>query len=143
MLSNRWLIVLTPKLAFKFFGPFTILARVGIAAYKLDLPMDSKIHNVFHVSQLKTFVHDHSPVYSDNSKLVDLSSVSTVPEAILDHCLVKKGSEAIPQVLIKWSKFTTAAAPWEDLYVVKARFPEAAAWGQVSTGGGEPVTTAA
>jgi len=91
---------------------------------------------------LKAFVPDHSPVYSDISKLVDLSSVNTVPEAILDRRLVKKGSEAIPQVLIKWSKFPAAAATWEDLYVVKARFPDVAAWGQDSSGGGEPVTTA-
>ena len=132
-----------PKLAFKFFGPFTVLAKVGMAAYKLDLPEDSKVHNVFHVSQLKAFVPDHSPVYSDISKLVDLSSVNTVPEAILDRRLVKKGSEAIPQVLIKWSKFPAAAATWEDLYVVKARFPDAVAWGQDSSGGGEPVTTVA
>ena len=59
-----------------------------------------------------------------------------MPEAILDRRLVKKGSEAIPQVLIKWSKFPAAAATWEDLYVVKARFPDAAAWGQDSSGGG-------
>jgi len=131
-----------PKLAFKFFGPFTVLAKVGMATYKLDLPEDSKVHNVFHVSQLKAFVPDHSPVYSDISKLVDLSSVNTVYEAILDRRLVKKGSEAIPQVLIKWSKFA-AAATWEDLYVVKARFPDAAAWGQDSSGGGGPVTTVA
>jgi hypothetical protein len=37
------------KITPKFYGPYTILKRVGHVAYQLSLPNHSKIHNVFHV----------------------------------------------------------------------------------------------
>jgi hypothetical protein len=130
-----------PKLAFKFFGPYTITEKIGSAAYKLDLPEESKIHNVFHVSQLKPFTPDHTPNYVEIVKLVDLSAHPTKPECILDRRLVKKGNSTIPQVLIKWTGFAESAATWEDLYVVQKKFPAAIAWGQAPARGGGTVMT--
>lgn len=41
------------KLSRKFSSPFRILRRVGMVAYELDLPKESRVHPVFHVSLLK------------------------------------------------------------------------------------------
>jgi hypothetical protein len=42
------------KLATQYIGPFPILERCGVVAYRLLLPeILSAVHNVFHVSQLK------------------------------------------------------------------------------------------
>jgi hypothetical protein len=41
-----------------FCEPFEILARIGPMAYQLALAANLKIHNVFHVSLLKKYVHE-------------------------------------------------------------------------------------
>jgi hypothetical protein len=42
------------KLAPRYIGPFPILKKCGTVAYKLDLPPSlARVHDIFHVSQLK------------------------------------------------------------------------------------------
>ena len=44
------------KLAPRYIGPFEILERVGIVAYRLALPPSlSGVHGVFHVSMLRKY----------------------------------------------------------------------------------------
>jgi hypothetical protein len=89
------------KLSYKYYGPYPILERIGKVAYRLELPAVSKIHNVFHVSQLKDYKPDYTLVFNDLPTMPQLDCVATEPEAILDRRMMKKGNQAIVQVLIK------------------------------------------
>lgn len=131
-----------PKLAFKYFGPYKVLQKIGSAAYRLELPADSLVHPVFHVSQLKPFVPDYTPVYKDVPSIVDLSMTKLEPETVLQRRLVKKGNHAITQVLVKWRNLPDDSATWEDWNVVTKKFPDIAAWGQAGLSGAGNVTPA-
>ena len=50
------------KLEARFHGPFEILDRIGPVAYMLSLLPSMSVHNVFHVSLMKKYVHDPNHV---------------------------------------------------------------------------------
>jgi hypothetical protein len=110
-------------------------------SYKLELPEHSEIHPVFHISQLKPFTPDYTPVFSTLPALTDLQATDAVPKAILQHRLVKKGNTAVPQVLVTWSGLPSSSATWEDHNMLKIRFPAAPAWGQAASSAGGGVKT--
>ena len=87
------------KLAYKYFGPFPVIAKVGRVAYKLQLPAHSQIHPIFHISQLKKAVLSALPPAAIPPDMIGLQ----VPEQVLDKRMHHDGVKLIPQVLVKWS----------------------------------------
>ena len=59
------------KLSPRFCGPFKILKKIGVVAYKLELLKGIKSHPLFHVSKLKRMLHPLKNGVSPNV-LVDL-----------------------------------------------------------------------
>lgn len=120
------------KLAFKYFGPFPVIAKVGQVAYKLQLPASSNIHPVFHVSQLKKMIGSTVQV----AQLPEALGGLQVPERLLQRRLDSDGQS---QVLVKWSSMPISLATWEDAIALRQRFPYAPAWGQAVSLRGENV----
>lgn len=126
-----------PNLAYKYFGPHTILERIGSVTYKLELREDSPIHHIFHISQLKSYHQYHSPLFSNLPMLTVTQASTAQPLKVLNTCLGKKGNTAMPQVLLSWIGLPTSSTTWEGYYVVKKRFLNAPTQGQASSSVGE------
>ncbi|KAK8461936.1 hypothetical protein SEVIR_1G118001v4 [Setaria viridis] len=127
------------KLSFKFYGPFKVLQRVGSVAYKLDLPVECRIHPVVHVSQLKKHVSATTPISSELPSLPVDSPAPVQPVALLDHRLIQHGSTSVSQVFVQWDCLPAALATWEEITDLHRPFPDAPAWGQAGFCGGGSV----
>ena len=90
------------KLSAKFFSPYLVLEKIGQVAYKVGLPEGSKIHHVFHVSQLKQHV-GHEVVQSVLLVLDEDGLIAKAPEKILARRMSKQGNRAVTEVLVQWT----------------------------------------
>lgn len=95
----------TRKLAAIWAGPFRVLDQIGPVAYRLKLPTDWNIHNVFHSSQLKSVVGD---VEQEQELLVESGETEFEIERVLDSRVVR-GSK---QYLVKWKGYADYDNSW-------------------------------
>ncbi|KAH9667504.1 hypothetical protein KPL70_021062 [Citrus sinensis] len=102
------------KLARRYYGPFTVVERIGPVAYKLELPTNCRIHPVFHISLLKPYV-GNSPidVYSLPPGSVDNKPLSSPIAVCAERKILRQGKE-IPQILVQWSDSSPENSTWED-----------------------------
>nr|GEV28007.1 reverse transcriptase domain-containing protein [Tanacetum cinerariifolium] len=90
------------KLNPRYVGPFKVLERVGDVAYKLDLSEDlSKVHNTFHVSNLKK-CHADEPlaVPLDGLHFDEKLHFFEEPVEIMDHEVKRLKRSRIPLVKV-------------------------------------------
>jgi hypothetical protein len=110
------------KLAPKFYGPYTVLKRVGQVAYQLALPSQSKLHPVFHVSCLKKVIGTRCHIQTNLPELAEEGSIWLQPEAVLDQREHRLRQRTIKEVLVKWKDMTPADATWEPTTILQ-QFP--------------------
>lgn len=103
------------KLSYKYFGPFLVLQRVGQVAYKLQLPSNSQIHPVVHVSQLKKAIPPEASVSSDDDLQCIYTTTLSTPVQIMNQRLQKVGHNAVPFALVQWSHLPVQWMTWHNL----------------------------
>jgi hypothetical protein len=115
---------ISPKLSARYYGPYPIIEKVGAVAYKLKLPVGSRIHPVFHVSLLKKAVGE----YNTDEELPDLLADDQIdvyePEHVLATRKLKQQGEEVNQVLIQWKGKSAEEATWEDMIMIRSQFPK-------------------
>ncbi|KZV06673.1 hypothetical protein F511_45845, partial [Dorcoceras hygrometricum] len=123
------------KLAPKYFEPFVVIQRIGKVAYKLQLPMGSRIHPVFHVSQLKKAVGKHANVQGLPAGLEQDLSFNYEPLRVVGHRQKKQAGILVPQVLVQWKGKAPEEATWEDAADFQAQFPDTSLGDKAALGG--------
>nr|KYP44183.1 Retrotransposable element Tf2 [Cajanus cajan] len=112
------------KLTPRFVGPYQIIQRVAPIAYRLALPLSlSNLHDVFHVSQLRKYIHDPSHVVElDDVQVKENLTYEKFPVAVVDHKQKELRGKSIAMVKVLWDA-TTGEATWEVEQQCKERYP--------------------
>ncbi|XP_070054977.1 uncharacterized protein [Nicotiana tomentosiformis] len=109
------------KLSPRYIGPYPILKRIGLVAYRLALPPElSSVHPVFHVSMLKQYFHDPSNVLDRHDiEIYDTLTYEEVPVAIIDRQVCRLRTKNVASVKVIWGNHLAEEATWEPEEAMK------------------------
>ena len=113
------------KLSPRFIGPFEILQRVGIIAYRLALPPSiSGVHKVFHVSILQRYTTD--PAYVVDWGEIEVDTDGTFeegPVCIMDSRDQVLRCKTVRLVRVLWRQRGVEESMWEREDKMRATYP--------------------
>ena len=105
----------------RFIGPFKILERIGLIAYKLALPPSlSSVHDLFYVSMLRKYIMD--PMHVINYKPLEIEedlSYEEKPIKILVWEVKTLCDKNVGFVKVLWRNHQTEEVTWEQEEEIK------------------------
>ena len=92
------------KLSPRYVGPFIITEIIGPMAYRVELPPElAEVHDVFHVSTLRRYVHDPLQVVDLEPLQIQANlRYNELPIQILDQNEQKLRTKTIALVKVLW-----------------------------------------
>ncbi|GKD30070.1 putative reverse transcriptase domain-containing protein [Tanacetum coccineum] len=104
---------------------FQVLAKVGAIAYKLELPQElSRVHNTFHVSNLKKcFADEPLTVPLDGLHIDDKLYFIEEPVEIIDREVKRLKQSRIPIVKVQWNSRRGLEFTWECEDQFQKKYP--------------------
>ncbi|GKA65281.1 putative reverse transcriptase domain-containing protein [Tanacetum coccineum] len=113
------------KLNPRYVGPFKVLERIGSVAYKLELPQElSRVHNTFHVSNLKRCYSDEPlPVPLKGLHIDDKLQFVEEPIEIIERDIKRLKRSRIPLVKVRWNSRRGPEYTWEREDSFKKKYP--------------------
>ncbi|KAI3788521.1 hypothetical protein L2E82_01290 [Cichorium intybus] len=113
------------KLSPRYIGPFKILKRIGLQAFKLELPQELRgIHDTFHVCYLKKyFGKKELTIPLEEIRVETPNRLIEEPEAMLEVKTKKLRNREIDLVLVKWKHSLGSDLTWETVESMKRRYP--------------------
>ncbi|GJR93339.1 putative reverse transcriptase domain-containing protein [Tanacetum coccineum] len=113
------------KLNPRYIGPFQIIERIGPVAYRLELPQElSRVHNVFHVCNLKKCLSDDTLVIPlEEIQLDDKLNFVEEPVEIMDREVKQLKRSRIPIVKVRWNARRGPEYTWEREDQFKEKYP--------------------
>ncbi|GJX28689.1 hypothetical protein Tco_0236768 [Tanacetum coccineum] len=113
------------KLNPRYIGPFKMLEKVGAVAYNLELPQElSRVHNTFHVSNLKKCYADEPlSVLLDGLHIDDKLHFVEEPVEIMDHEVKRLRQSRVPIVKVRWNSRRGLEFTWEREDQFQKKYP--------------------